>query len=95
MKKHAKTIQPTPSPLDKPAKQRILEASDEVFRFFGIRAGIGAIAYRAHSNVATVIKHFGYQERLVAQFVKSLIEASEKQWREVGARYPNDLPKAA
>ena len=32
MKKHLKTIQPVPSLFDKPAKDRILEASDKLFR---------------------------------------------------------------
>jgi len=90
VQKQVKTIQPVPSILDKPAKQRILEASDEVFRLYGIRAGTGAIPHRAHSNVATVIKHFGYHERLVAHFIKSLIQGAEKHWREVEASHPND-----
>jgi len=90
VKNDVKTIHPTDSPLEKPAKQRILEASDKLFRRFGIRVGIGSIAHEAHSNVDTVGKHFGSRERLVSQFVKSLIEDSEKQWREAADIYPND-----
>ena len=37
MKKHLKTIQPVTSLFDKPAKDRILEASDKLFRIYGIR----------------------------------------------------------
>jgi hypothetical protein len=51
MKKRAKPVQQMESSFDnKPAKQRILEASDKVFRLYGIRAGIGGIAYQANSN---------------------------------------------
>jgi hypothetical protein len=66
MKQHTKTAQPVSYSFEKLAKQRILDAAHEIFRLYGIRAGIGAIAFQAHSNVATVQKHFGYSERLVA-----------------------------
>jgi len=61
VKQHAKTAQPMAYSFEKPAKQRILDAADEVFRIYGIRAGLGAIAHRAHSNVATVVKYFKYR----------------------------------
>src|SRR4029078_8130975 len=88
--KRAKPVQPMVYSFDKPAKQRILEASDKLFRIFGIRAGIRAIAFEAHSNDATVIKHFGHQERLAALFIKSLIEIAEKGCRELEIDYPDD-----
>ena len=94
MKKHVKTIQPVPTLLDKPAKDRILEASEELFRIYGIRAGLGAIAHHANSNVATVVKYYGYHERLVSLFVKSLIEQSERCWDEVEQKHPNDAEAA-
>jgi len=90
VKQHAKTAQPMAYSFEKPAKQRILDAAHEIYRMHGIRAGLGAIAYRAHSNVATVVKYFKYPERLVAEFVKSLIEDSDKAWRDIEARYPAD-----
>jgi AcrR family transcriptional regulator len=90
MKQRAKPVQPMVYSFDKPAKQRILEASDKLFRIFGIRAGIRAIAFEAHSNDATVIKHFGHQERLAALFIKSLIEIAEKGCRELEIDYPDD-----
>jgi AcrR family transcriptional regulator len=90
MKQRAKPVQPMVYSFDKTPKQRILEASDKIFRQFGIRAGIGAIAYHAHSNTDTVIKHFGYRERLVALFVKSLIEDAGKARRELEIDYPDD-----
>jgi hypothetical protein len=87
VKNHLKTIQPVPSTLDKPAKDRILESADQVFRIHGLRAGIGVIAHHANSNTETVIKHFGYRARLVSQFVKSLIDLAEQHWREVEQKY--------
>lgn len=83
MKKHLKTTQSVPAQLDKPAKERIAESADNVFRFFGVRVGMSSIAHHANSNNATVIKHFGYYERLVSMFVKSVIELAEKDWWEV------------
>lgn len=94
MKKHVKTIQPVPTLLDKPAKDRILESSEELFRIFGIRAGLGAIAHHANSNVAAVVKYYGYHERLVSLFVKSLIQQAEQYWDEVEQKQPNDAEAA-
>jgi hypothetical protein len=79
---------------DKPAKDRILEASEEVLRIFGIRVGPGAIAYHANSNVETLLKHYGHYERLVALYVKSLIERAEQYWDEVEQKHPNDAEGA-
>jgi hypothetical protein len=93
MKQPPKTTQPMAYSFDKPAKERILAASDKLFRIFGIRAGIAAIAFEAHSNVATVLKYYGHQERLVALFIKSLFEIAEKARRDLEADYPNDAER--
>lgn len=87
MKNHLKAIQPVPSTFDKPAKDRILDAADTVFRIYGVRADIGVIAHHANSNTETVIKHFKYQQRLVSIFVKSVIGLAEQYWREVEEKY--------
>lgn len=68
---------------DKPAKERMIEASGKLM--FGIRTGMAAIAEEAHSNVETFVKHFGYGEHLVARFVKSLIAEAEKHWADIAA----------
>ena len=94
MKKHLKTIQPVPSLLDKPAKDRILEASDKLFRIYGIRVGLGAIAREADSNVDTVVKYYKYHERLVSLFLRSLIQQAEQNWREAEQKHPNDAEGA-
>ena len=90
MKNHSKMIQPARSPFAKPAKQRIPEASDKLFRIFGLRVGIGAIAHEANSNTETVLKYFGHQERLASMFVESLIQQAEQYWGEVEAKDPNN-----
>jgi AcrR family transcriptional regulator len=90
VKKHLKTIQPVPTLFDKPAKDRILEASDKLFRIYGIRASLQAIAHHADSNVVTVVKYYKNQECLVSLFLKSLIELAEQYWREVEQKHPND-----
>jgi hypothetical protein len=87
VKKHLKTIQPVSSPFDKPAKERILDSANTVFRIHGVQAGIGMIAHRANSNTETVIKHFQFPERLVSLFVKSLIDLAEQHWRDVEQKY--------
>jgi AcrR family transcriptional regulator len=89
MKQPAKTIQPMSYERDKPAKQRILEASDRLFRLYGIRASVQAIAQESHSNSETVIKHFGHPQRLIGIFVESLIEIAEKALRERDTAYPD------
>jgi AcrR family transcriptional regulator len=89
MKQPAKTVRPMSFESDKPAKQRILEASDRLFRLYGIRAGVQAIAQESHSNSETVLKHFGHPQRLIGIFVKSLIEIAEKALRETDTIYPD------
>lgn len=90
VKKHLKTIQPVTSLFDKPAKDRILEASDKLFRIYGIRVSLEAIARHADSNVATVVKYYKYQDCLVSLFLKSLIELAEQYWCEVEQKHPNE-----
>ena len=89
MKQPAKTIQPLPYERDKPAKQRILAASDRLFRLHGIRAGVQAIAQESHSNSDTVLKYFGHPQRLIGIFVESLIEMAENGLREMDTAYPD------
>lgn len=94
MRKHSRTIQAVPTLFDKPAKDRIQEACDKLFRAYGVKVGLGAIAKEAESNVETVLKHYGYYERLVSLFVKSLIQQTERYWDEVEQKHPNDAEGA-
>jgi hypothetical protein len=90
VKSHSKTIQPVPTLLHKPAKERILEAADKVFRVYGVHAGIGVIAYNAQTGSDVVTKYFAYPERLVAIFVKTLIKEAEQCWADVIMECPNE-----
>jgi hypothetical protein len=76
VKNHSKTTQPVPTLFNKPAKDRILEAADRVFRLYGVHAGIGAIAYNA--------------QRLVSIFVKTLIKEAKQCWAHVTLECPNE-----
>jgi hypothetical protein len=89
MKQRSKPAQKMEYAFDKPAKQRIREASDRLFRLYGIRAGVQAIAQESHSNGDTVLKYFGYPQRLIGIFVESLIEIAEKALRERDTAYPD------
>ncbi|MCA1469255.1 hypothetical protein I6F09_15280 [Bradyrhizobium sp. IC3195] len=90
MRKLPETIQSPAFGFDKPAKERIIEASDKLFRLLGIRVADSLIAKDAHSNVDTVRKYFGHGDLLIARFVKSLIAECEAYWRSLAAEYPND-----
>lgn len=90
MKNHSKTAQSVPTSFSKPVKDRILEAADKVFRFHGVHVGIGPIAYNAETNSDAVTKHFGYRERLVAIFVKTLIKDANQCWADVILECPNE-----
>ena len=90
MRATPKTIQPPRSELDKPAKQRIIEQADKLFTLAGVNISMDTIAIFAHTNVATIIKHFGTRERLVFDFLKSLMKQAEQSWSEIEQEHPKD-----
>jgi AcrR family transcriptional regulator len=90
MRATPKTIQSPPSELDKPAKERIVYEATRVFTWWGVNVTSAMIAHFAHTNVATIIKHFGTRERLVSDFLKSLIKQAEQSWKEIEQEHPND-----
>ncbi|MGL3111425.1 hypothetical protein [Bradyrhizobium sp. BR 1432] len=90
MRKLPETVQPPAFGFDKPAKERIIEASDKLFRLLGIEVAESLIAKDAHSNVDTFAKYFGHGDPLIDRFVESLIAKSEKLWDGLAAQYPND-----
>ena len=75
---------------EKPAKDRIVDASYQLYRIFGIRVGAGPIAHEARSNVATVTKYFGNCDPLVRQYVSSLIKECHEWWQDIEARHRHD-----
>lgn len=84
-----KQVQP-PSQFEKPAKQRLIERADELFRFLGIRVAPSLIAQEAHTNMDTFAKYFGNGDPLVGRFVKTLIAECETYWRGLASEHPND-----
>jgi AcrR family transcriptional regulator len=90
MRATPKTIQSPPSELDKPAKERIVYEATRLFTWWGVNVSSEMIAHYAHTNVATIIKHFGTRERLVFDFLKSLIKQAEQSWKEIEREHLND-----
>src|ERR1700742_3686096 len=90
MRTAPKMGRPTRSELDKPAKERIVEEANRLFTLYGVKISTEMIALFAHTNVETIIKHFGTRERLVFDFLKSLMKQAERSWREIEREYPND-----
>jgi AcrR family transcriptional regulator len=90
MRASPKTVQRPSSELDKPAKDRIAEQANDLFTSFGINISLDTIAFFAHTNVATVVKYFGTRERLLSDFLGSLIRQAERNWKEIEQEYPDD-----
>jgi AcrR family transcriptional regulator len=90
MRATPKTIQPPRSELDKPAKERIVEQAGTVFIHFGVNASTAMIAHFAHTNLETINKYFGTRDRLVFDFLRSLMKEAELSWKEIEQEHPND-----
>ncbi|PJG55645.1 hypothetical protein CVM73_08825 [Bradyrhizobium forestalis] len=90
MRQLPKKLQPPASQFEKPAKERLIETADKLFRLLGIRAAPSLIAHEAHTNMDTLIKYFGHGDPLAGQFIKSLIAECEDYWRGLAAEYPDD-----
>jgi hypothetical protein len=90
MRASPKTIQPPRSEFDKPAKQRIAEQADMLFTRWGVNISTEMIAHFAHTNFDTIKKHFGTRERLVFDFLKSLMKQAELSWKRIEQEHPND-----
>jgi hypothetical protein len=76
--------------LDKPARERIVEQADRLFTLWGVNISKDMIAHFAHTNVDTIIKHFGTRERLVFDFLESLMKQVERSWKQIEQEHPND-----
>jgi hypothetical protein len=90
MRSTPKTIQPPRSELNKPAKERIAEQAYRLFTIWGVNISSEMIAHFAHTNVATIIRHFATRERLVFDFLKSLMKQAEQSWKHIEQEHPND-----
>lgn len=85
-----KKVQPPASQFEKPAKERMIESADKLFRLLGIRVAPSLIAREAHTSTEIFVKYFGNGDPLVGRFIKSLIAECEEYWRGLAAEYPND-----
>jgi hypothetical protein len=90
MRATPKTVQPARSELDTPAKERIAREADRLFTLAGVNVSSESIAHFAHSNIATLHQHFGTRERLVLDFLKSLMKQAEQSWKEIERENPGD-----
>src|SRR6266567_363101 len=81
---------PAGSVLDTPREQRIVQAADSLFTNGGVNVPILTIADFAHTNVATVLKYFRSHDRLVFDFLKSLMAQEERSWNEIEQQHPKD-----
>lgn len=90
MRATPKKAQPPRSELDKPAKERIAEQADRLFTLWGVNISSDLILHFAHSNIDTLKQHFGSRERLVFDFLRSLMKQADQSWEEIEREYPND-----
>jgi hypothetical protein len=90
MRSTPKIIQPPCSGFVKPAKERIGEEAYRLFTLWGVNISSDLILHFAHSNIGTLKQHFGTRERLVFDFLKSLVKQAEQSWKEMEQEYPND-----
>jgi len=90
MRNIAKTIQPRSESNRPEAKERIVEQANKLFTLWGVSTSSVMIAHFADTNVSTIIRHFGTRERLVFDFLKSLMKQAEQSWREIEQDNPND-----
>lgn len=90
MHKLPKTEQPASFGFDKPARERLIDAAQKMFRLLGIRVADGLIAEEAHSNIEALVKYFGHGEVLIGNFIKSLIAESETVWAVITEDDPGD-----
>jgi AcrR family transcriptional regulator len=73
-----------------PVKDRIVLKAEALFIRCGVNVSTQMIAHFAHTNIATVLKYFGTRDRLVSDFLKSLMDGIGRNWREWEQEHPND-----
>src|SRR5882757_8133054 len=85
-----KTAQRPRSELDTPAKDRIVQNARMLFTRYGVNISLNMIALFAHTNIQTILKYFGTRDRLVSDFLKTLMDSIGRNWREWEEEHPND-----
>jgi AcrR family transcriptional regulator len=69
---------------------RILAASDELFRRYGVGVGVDQIASEAGTNKMTLYRHFESKDALIAEWMRGLVAQKETAWDEISAEHPDD-----
>ena len=77
-----------------PARERLLDAAEELFYERGIAAtGVDAVLRRARVAPATLYAHFGGKDQLVASYLQRRHERWRATWDEVlNSKSMSDLP---
>jgi AcrR family transcriptional regulator len=79
-----------------PARERLLDAADQLFYERGIAAtGVDAVLRRAHVAPATLYAHFAGKDHLVAAYLQRRYERWRTTWDHVLQRCGNDPDRRA
>ncbi len=74
-----------------PVRDRILAATDELFRRQGIRdVGVEAIAEAAGTNKMTLYRHFESKNELVSEWVRTVVARKDQAWKDLSAKHAGD-----
>lgn len=74
-----------------PLRERILAATDDLFRRQGIRGvGVEQIAAEAGTNKMTLYRYFESKDQLITEWVRGVIARKEAAWDEIVAEHPDD-----
>ena len=69
-------------------RERILSATDELFRKQGIRGvGVETIAEAAGTNKMTLYRYFSSKDELIAEWLRGIIAQKDAEWDELSAVY--------
>jgi AcrR family transcriptional regulator len=72
-------------------RERILAATDDLFRKQGIRGvGVEAIADAAGTNKMTLYRYFESKDELIAEWVRGIIAQKDAEWDEMSATHKGD-----
>jgi AcrR family transcriptional regulator len=72
-------------------RERILAATDNLFRTQGIRGvGVEAIAEAAGTNKMTLYRYFESKDDLIAEWVGRIIAQKDAEWEEMSAKFEDD-----
>ena len=72
-------------------RERILAATDDLFRKQGIRGvGVEAIAEAAGTNKMTLYRYFESKDELITEWVRGIIAQKDAEWDEMSAAHKGE-----